>query len=64
MKVAELEKKLVFKPKPVFDQISKKEKTELQKFAEEYIKFLSEVKTEREAVEFFVNKLEEKLQII
>jgi aspartyl aminopeptidase len=60
MKVAELEKKLVFKPKPVFDQISKKEKTELQKFAEEYIKFLSEVKTEREAVEFFVNKLEEK----
>lgn len=41
----------------VFDAISDKEKETLINFAEDYVKFLSEVKTERESVDYFKNIL-------
>ncbi len=57
MKLAEIEKKLVYKSEHVWDKLNKKEKSELQKFSAEYIKFLSSIKTERESVEYFVDEL-------
>ncbi|MFN3505216.1 MAG: aminopeptidase [Caldimicrobium sp.] len=42
----------------VFDKIPFEEKIEIDNFAMEYIEFLSEVKTERESVEFFQSELE------
>lgn len=54
----ELEKALFYKTQPVFEKISEKEKEEIENLSQEYITFLSEVKTERECVEFFINFLE------
>ncbi|MFN3567286.1 MAG: aminopeptidase [Caldimicrobium sp.] len=42
----------------VYDKLSNNEKVEIDNFAKEYINFLSEVKTERESVEFFKRELE------
>ncbi len=39
--------------KHIFDVISEQEKESLKAFAEDYVKFLSEAKTERESVDYF-----------
>ncbi len=41
----------------VFDRLKENEKRELEEFSKEYVNFLSEVKTERESVEYFREKL-------
>ncbi len=42
----------------VFDKLNEKEKEELEEISRDYVNFLSEVKTERESVEFFKRELE------
>jgi aspartyl aminopeptidase len=49
-KTRELEKKLKFQGKLVWDRLEEKEKKEVFRFAEGYKKFLDQAKTEREAV--------------
>ncbi len=46
----ELEEKLVYKPKFIWNEVDAKKKKEIFAFAEEYKKFMSEIKTEREFV--------------
>ncbi|MEZ0343539.1 MAG: aminopeptidase [Caldimicrobium sp.] len=41
----------------VFEKLKEEEKKELEEFSRDYVDFLSEVKTERESVEFFKEKL-------
>ncbi|MCD6548637.1 MAG: aminopeptidase, partial [Thermodesulfobacterium sp.] len=52
MKIEELEEKLTYKAKHVYEEIDEREKEFLEKVVKDYIKFLSVVKTERETVEF------------
>ena len=54
-----LKEKLALKPRPVWDLIGDKEKKEVEELAQAYRTFLSEVKTERESVEWMAEKLKE-----
>ncbi|MCS7279179.1 MAG: aminopeptidase [Thermodesulfobacteriaceae bacterium] len=56
----ELEKTLIYEAKHVLEKLGEEEKKELEKLSKEYIEFLSEVKTERECVEYFTTILEKK----
>lgn len=51
VKAKELEKQLAFKPKHVFDVLSKNESTQLEQIREDYKNFLTECKTERKAAD-------------
>ncbi len=55
--IEKLGKNLIYKSEHVFEKLVDEEKKELEKLAQEYLKFLSEVKTERECVEFFTSIL-------
>ncbi|QJA06739.1 aminopeptidase [Thermosulfurimonas marina] len=46
-----LKEKLAYRPRPVWDQLAEKDKKALERLAEDYRKFLSLAKTERECVE-------------
>jgi aspartyl aminopeptidase len=50
-----LEKKLMIKNENGWNKVSEKEKKEIHAFANEYKQFLNTVKTEREAVRYFVD---------
>jgi len=52
--VKELKEKLALSPRPVWDQLSEKEKKAVERLAEDYRRFLSLAKTERECVETMV----------
>lgn len=56
----ELKEKLALKRKPVWDQLSQKEKKEAETLARDYLKFLSQAKTERECVEVMVELLKKR----
>ena len=60
MDIKELKEKIAFKEEHVFDLIDQKEKDDLEKLAKEYINFLSQVKTERETVEFIKETIQKK----
>lgn len=53
-----LEKKLGLKKENGWNKVSEKEKKEIHEFAKEYRQFLNTVKTEREAVRYFVDVAE------
>ncbi len=55
-----MSEELLLKKKPVWDQIDDEEKELVEKLSKDYIKFLSEAKTERECVELMVKLLKEK----
>ncbi|HFC97087.1 MAG TPA: aminopeptidase [Thermosulfurimonas dismutans] len=50
----ELKEKLAYTPKPVWDQVKEEEKEAIERLAEDYRRFLSVAKTERECVEAMV----------
>lgn len=54
----DLEKTLSYKPTQVFEKLEEEEKKEVENLSKEYLNFLSEVKTERECVDFFVKLLQ------
>ncbi len=56
----ELKEKLTLSPKPVWDQLAAKEKKAAERLAEDYRRFLSVAKTERECVEAMVALLKKK----
>ena len=56
----ELEKKLKFQKKLVWDRLKEKDREEVFRFAEGYKNFLDRAKTEREAVREIVGAAEKK----
>ena len=58
--IKKLQEKLLLPSKPVWDIIDDAEKGKVYDFSKEYIKFLDDAKTEREAVEVIVRKAKER----
>ena len=58
-KYQELEEQLTYKSKNIWEEIGEEELKEIFSVGDDYKKFLNTCKTERESIDYFVNKAKE-----